>query len=169
MGEWLVPWSGYYSGYYYRGSISARPHATIRAAMFAHLKQQWQVLINGKPGTRFQEYYLRRHHAGRGRFRKMLVMTVGMVSVASGIFFLAAPGPGLVLLLAGASMLAEESYYAARAFDRIELWLLRIRHLAGLMVRTWERWPALKRLIIVLAALIVGAVGWVASGLILEP
>jgi hypothetical protein len=137
-------------------------------SMFAHLKQQWQALMTGKPGTRFQQYHLRRHYAGRGRLRKLLVMTAGTVFFAAGIFFLAAPGPGLILLLAGASLIAEESYLAARAFDRIELWLLRIRRLAGRVARTWQRSTVFKRLIILLAAVIAGVFGWTAYSLILE-
>jgi hypothetical protein len=135
-------------------------------SMFAHLQQQWQALMTGKPGTRFQQYHLRRHYASRGRLRKLLVMTTGTVFFAAGIFFLAAPGPGLILLLAGASLMAEES--SARAFDRIELWLLRIRRLAGRVARTWRRSTVFKRLIILLAAVIAGVFGWTAYSLILE-
>jgi hypothetical protein len=133
--------------------------------MFAHFKQQWQELSNGKPGRRFQEYYLRRHFAARGRMRKLLVMTTGLAIFAAGLFFLVVPGPGLLFMLVGASMIAEESYLAARTLDRLELLLLRIRRLAERAIRAWHRWPAFGKLIILLAAVITGAVGWAAYSL----
>ena len=109
---------------------------SAKQTMVDHLKQRWQELIGGRPGKRFQDYYLRRHSTGRGRLRKLLVMAVGTIIFAVGIFLLAAPGPGILLVLAGASMMAEESSHAARAFDMMEL---RIRRLARLAARAWRR------------------------------
>jgi hypothetical protein len=131
--------------------------------MFEHLKQQWWELANGRPGKRFQEYYLRRHSTDRGRLRKLLVMAAGTVIFAVGIFLLAAPGPGFLLLLVGASLMAEESAFAARTFDMMEL---RIRRLVELVVRAWRNSPAFKRLVILLSAVGAG-IAWAAYNLIL--
>jgi hypothetical protein len=133
--------------------------------MFEHLKQRWGELLYGRPGKRFQEYYLRRHSTGRGRLRKLLVMAAGAVAFAAGIFLLAAPGPGFLLLLVGASMMAEESALAARALDMMEL---RIHRLAERVVRAWTHSPAFKRLVLLLSAVTAGVAGWAAYNLILE-
>lgn len=122
--------------------------------------------MNGKPGKRFQEYYLRRHFAGRGRMRKLLVVATAMVLFAAGIFFLAVPGPGILILLLGASMIAEESYLAARVFDWIEI---QIRRLVEQGVRVWKRSRVFKGLIILVTAVTAGAAGWAAYSLIFEP
>jgi hypothetical protein len=92
-------------------------------------------------------------------------MAAGAVAFAAGIFLLAAPGPGFLLLLVGASMMAEESALAARALDMMEL---RIRRLAERVVRAWTHSPAFKRLVLLLSAVTAGVAGWAAYNLILE-
>ncbi len=55
--------------------------------------------------------------------------------MAAGLFFLPAPGPGFLILFAGAALLAEESLTAARALDWTEV---RLRRLAKWGRRAWR-------------------------------
>ncbi len=45
----------------------------------------------------------------------------GLVLLALGFLLIFTPGPGSVLLIAGAALLATYSRYAARLLDRLEL------------------------------------------------
>ena len=87
--------------------------------MFDKLKQSWRDLQHGEPGRRFEDRW--RGRTPGGRARKLLVIGAGALVFALGLFFLAAPGPGTVLLVIGAALMAEESRAVARALDRAEL------------------------------------------------
>jgi putative transmembrane protein PGPGW len=87
--------------------------------MFHKLKQSWRDLQQGQPGQRFQDRWRQRRPAGPAR--KILVIGSGIVVFAAGLFFLPAPGPGTVLLVLGAALVAEESQWIARALDRAEM------------------------------------------------
>ena len=84
-------------------------------------RKLWRRLIDGKPGSRFQERYLRRRQTPSGRLRKCLVIVAGALLVIVGIILLPAPGPGALIMLAGATLIAQESLAAARVLDRVEL------------------------------------------------
>lgn len=87
--------------------------------MFHKLKQSWRDLQQGRPGRRFEDRW--RHRRPGGPARKILVIGSGAVVFAAGLFFLPAPGPGMVLLVLGAALVAEESRWVARALDRAEV------------------------------------------------
>ncbi len=87
--------------------------------MFKKLKQSWRDLQQGEPGRRFEDRWRRRKSGGTAR--KVWVLGAGALVFAAGIFFLPAPGPGTVLLVVGAAMMAGESLWMARALDRAEL------------------------------------------------
>jgi uncharacterized protein (TIGR02611 family) len=83
------------------------------------MKRLWQELKRGKPGRRFQS----RHEKARrgGLLRKWALIVGGALLVLAGIVFLPLPGPGMLIILAGALLMAEESRGAARALDWMEL------------------------------------------------
>ncbi|HET9880626.1 MAG TPA: PGPGW domain-containing protein [Candidatus Binatia bacterium] len=93
--------------------------------MIKHLKQSWGRFKAGLPGRRFQQQFRLRQRFGSGAARKALFMAVGILIVAAGIFLLFVPGPGIIILLIGAVLIAQQSSFAARAFDRIEIRLWR--------------------------------------------
>lgn len=73
----------------------------------------------------------------------------------AGIFFLPAPGPGMLILFIGASLIAQESLLAARTLDWTEF---RLRALAARSRRWWRSAsPAAKALLAVSALVIVVA------------
>jgi len=77
-------------------------------------------LTNGTPGRRFNDRYA---HAQRRRSRlaAALVIAGGIGLVIVGLLMLVSPGPGVLLMLFGAALLAGESARIARALDRMEL------------------------------------------------
>lgn len=96
--------------------------------MIERLKRRWARLRDDPAGERFQRRYDRRHAEGTTALRRWGYIGLGVVVVAAGIFFLPAPGPGMVIIALGAGLIAQESRTAARGLDRTEL---RIRRLLG--------------------------------------
>ena len=94
--------------------------------MFEGLRKQWHVFRADPAGERFQRRY-RRNTARAGMVRKFAIIGGGVVLLLIGIALLVLPGPGLLLMLLGAGLIAEESSIAARLLDRIDLAVHRIR------------------------------------------
>jgi hypothetical protein len=126
--------------------------------MLEKLKRSWQRFKAGTPGRRFQQQFDRRQESGRSPVKKALLIGLGILFMAAGIFFLFVPGPSVVILLLGAVMVAQQSLLAARALDWTEI---RIRKLLTWGSRVWRSSsPALKILLVILALIVVGAVGF---------
>jgi UPF0716 family protein affecting phage T7 exclusion len=89
--------------------------------MLKHLKQSWRRFKAGLPGRRFQQQFRLRQRFRSGAARKALFMAGGILIAAAGVFLLFVPGPGIITLLIGAVLIAQQSSLAARAFDRIEI------------------------------------------------
>ena len=89
--------------------------------MLRHLKQSWQRFQSGLPGRRFQQQFRLRQRFRSGAARKVFFISAGILLAAVGIFLLFVPGPGILILLVGAVLVAQQSSLAARAFDRIEI------------------------------------------------
>lgn len=53
--------------------------------------------------------------------RKLLPIVAALALIVAGIVLLVLPGPGLLLILLGAGLIAEESLLAARMLDRTDL------------------------------------------------
>jgi uncharacterized protein (TIGR02611 family) len=118
--------------------------------MLQQLRTHWRQLRRARPGERFRQQYERSRAAGRSTLRKVVFLGGGAAVLAAGIFFLPAPGPGILIVLVGAGMIAQESRTAARALDWAEL---RLRALAGAARQRWRRATVPVRLLLVLAAL----------------
>lgn len=94
--------------------------------MFEGLRKQWHVFRADPAGERFQRRY-RRNTARAGMVRKFAIIGGGTVLLLIGIALLVLPGPGMLLILLGAGLVAEESLIAARALDRLDLTVQRLR------------------------------------------
>jgi uncharacterized protein (TIGR02611 family) len=125
-----------------------------RGEMFG-LKERWEDFKSGTPGERFQERYERQRENERGRFKRGLKIFFGLVILIAGIFFLPAPGPGMVILVIGAFMVAEQWAAAARGLDWLEL---RVRSLLNWLLRIWNASPLPVKALIVLV-IAAGAAG----------
>ena len=55
--------------------------------------------------------------------RKAVVATIGFTLLVAGALMLVLPGPGLVTILAGLTVLASEFHWARRAKRRVVVWV----------------------------------------------
>jgi Flp pilus assembly protein TadB len=90
------------------------------------LKNNWRELADGTPGKRFQNRYEKKQRSGESGRGRALKLAAAALLIAVGIVLLVVPGPGSVLIVLGAALLAEESSRVARWLDRTEV---RIRRL----------------------------------------
>lgn len=91
----------------------------------ARFKSSCHRFIAGTPGQRFQQLYRHRQQSRSSLLRRALLIAGGILVALAGVIFLFTPGPGIVVLLLGAALIAQQSRLAARAFDRIEIRLRR--------------------------------------------
>lgn len=73
-------------------------------------------LMHGRPGRRFMRYHLRVQKPG-----SYSSMAVGVALVVLGLVLTLTPGPGFVVALLGAAILARQSRALARGLDRCEI------------------------------------------------
>lgn len=105
--------------------------------MWDTLKQRWRRFAAAPPGQRFQAHFQRRQLTRpRARHGKILAIGGGVLIMGAGIFFMLAPGPGILIFLVGALLVAEESLAAARLMDGADL---RLRRLAAWVSARWRR------------------------------
>lgn len=89
--------------------------------MFRSLKKRWRAFMAVPRGQRFQAHHRRTHRADAKPWTRYLAVAAAVVVIALGIVMLVLPGPGLLVMLGGAVLLAEESAFVARALDRLDL------------------------------------------------
>lgn len=132
--------------------------------MFEGLKQKWEDFKAGTPGERFQERYERQMESEKGGFSRGMRIGLGVIIMAAGVFFLPAPGPGMVIIVIGAFMIAEQWSAAARAMDWAEL---RIRALLGWLQRVWNASPLpVKGLIVIIGGALAAGFAYLAYQLV---
>lgn len=92
----------------------------------------WDRFVHSTPGQRFQERYRRRQQQKGSAWKRCAFVGGGILLSLAGIFFLAVPGPGLLILAAGLALVAQESAVMARLLDRAEVrlrrWWRSLRH-----------------------------------------
>ena len=105
--------------------------------MFKELKREWAQLKRGKPGSRFQDQFDRNQREKKSNIGRVLRVVAGLILLPVGLFFLAVPGPGLVIIALGAVLIAREFRFAARLLDAVEV--------RGRKLMTWtqQRWRRL--------------------------
>lgn len=106
--------------------------------MTVSVKKQWKHFVAVPSGRRFQmRHRLQRSKTG-GVLRKILITGLGGLLMLAGGAMLVLPGPGLLTIVIGAAVIAEESLVAARALDRLDLYL------NGWLER-WRAWRAARK------------------------
>jgi hypothetical protein len=104
--------------------------------MLDTLKHRWHQFAAVPPGQRFQAHFARRQQTRpRELHRKILAIGGGILIMGAGIFFMLAPGPGVLIFLIGALLVAEESLTIARLMDGADL---RLRRLAAWVLARWR-------------------------------
>jgi uncharacterized protein (TIGR02611 family) len=119
-------------------------------------RKQWEQFRDDTPGERFEKFHQRRREERGGAFgwgRAFLILA-GIVLFFGGLFMLPAPGPGMVVVVAGLAILAGEFRFMARFLDWAEL---RIRPAAEWAVARWKSLTLLPKGLLVLAAVLGGA------------
>ena len=105
--------------------------------MFDTLHRRWRRFAAVPPGQRFQAHFDRRQQTRpRGLHQKILTVGGGILVMGAGLFFLLAPGPGVLIFLIGATLVAEESQAVARLLDGADL---RLRRLAAWGLARWRQ------------------------------
>lgn len=100
--------------------------------MFDKLRSHWQTLRTSPPGERFASYHEARRGDGDHPVQRALSLLGGLLLVTVGIVLLPAPGPGMLVILAGGCLLAGESRRVAQGLDRFEIAVRRLwRRLRG--------------------------------------
>jgi uncharacterized protein (TIGR02611 family) len=104
--------------------------------MVSPLKRRWRSLKHAPSGERFIRYYRNHNDPDRPVWRRVVSIAIGVVIMLGGIVALPAPGPGTLVIVIGAALLAKELKVVARALDAIERWL---RGLWRWARRTWKK------------------------------
>lgn len=89
--------------------------------MFKNFKRNFAEFRGKPPGKRFLAYYQHRHDPNSSQTKRMLVLAGAGLLILLGLIMMPAPGPGLLVVAAGAALMAGESAAVARALDRGEL------------------------------------------------
>jgi len=63
--------------------------------------------------------------SGQRAFRRVVVATVGFSLLLAGLAMMVLPGPGIVTVLAGLTVLATEFHWARRVKRRVVVWVRR--------------------------------------------
>ena len=81
----------------------------------------WRELKAAPAGERFERAYSANRKEGRRGWKRGAAILAGALLVAAGLFMLVAPGPGILVLIFGAALVAGESLLMARFLDRAEV------------------------------------------------
>lgn len=126
-------------------------------AFLQQLRDDWRDLEKDPPGKRFQKRYQRKHDE-RGGKKNPFMLVVGFVVMAIGVFLMPAPGPGVIVVILGAALLAEESILMARAMDRAEVGICKV---LGAGQRGWKKASWVARIaVIALVVAVLAGIGW---------
>jgi uncharacterized protein (TIGR02611 family) len=132
-------------------------HARRSAGPAHRIRANWEEFKSARAGTRFQARFRRRQRQGHKPVTKFFYIVVGFVLLMMGLVLIPAPGPGFLVVLPGAALIAEESYFAAHLFDTIEL---ATRRIARKATRAWTHAaPLLKAAVAALALVLALAAG----------
>ena len=129
--------------------------------MFEQARKHWRQFKEDEPGRRFQDRYERNQREARGGFdvSRVFNVTVGLVLVIVSIVFGWAPGPGMLTLFIGLSMIASEFQPAAVFLDWAEVGLRKLWRISEVV---WADASPGERVLILLA--LVACVVALASG-----
>jgi hypothetical protein len=94
--------------------------------VLAEIKTEWRHFRHDRPGQRFCNH--RTRMADRPRHHSLLAMIAGTVLLAIGFVLLFMPGPGLVFLVFGITLVASHSQRLSLLLDRTEPRLWRLAH-----------------------------------------
>jgi hypothetical protein len=89
--------------------------------MLRRFKEYWSDLKSGRPGSRFQDQHNENRRDSKSGIGRILRVIGGVLLFPVGVFFLAVPGPGLLVIALGAVLIAREFRFAAKVLDKLEV------------------------------------------------
>jgi hypothetical protein len=104
------------------------------------IRREWNALRDDPVGRRFRNHHHRMREPGCAKLR-VAALVVGPMLAAAGVVMLFMPGPGLLVILAGAALLCGHSETLARWLDHGEPKLRRGLARARRRWRTWRPRP----------------------------
>ena len=122
--------------------------------MFDALRMHWEEFRKAEPGSRFIAQHERRNHRHASTAGRVARLSLGVVITAAGLIAMPAPGPGMLIVVLGLSLLAHESSQVARFLDWAEL---KLRPLAAWGLRAWRGLPLIAKIAVCLLGLVLGA------------
>jgi len=128
--------------------------------MIEQILQHWREFRDSKPGQRFKDRYRRRRRDEQSHIVwRIFLITIGAVIALGSLILAPLPGPGWATVFIGLMILAGELLPAARFLDWLEVWL---RKLGRLIHKMWQSSVLGKIAVILVVALCVAAVAYVA-------
>lgn len=85
------------------------------------LKEDWHTFKSAKPGTRFTRQFESSQRERGSKWTRLAIIALGIGVVVVGLVALPAPGPGILIVAAGAALLARESRWIAEKLDVVEV------------------------------------------------
>ena len=132
--------------------------------MIEQLRKHWREFTESKPGQRFKDRYRRRQQDEQGHIIwRIFLITIGAVIALGSLVLAPLPGPGWGTVFIGLMILAGELLPAARFLDWLEV---QLRTFGQLVHKVWRASVLGKITVILVAALCVGAVAYVAYRLL---
>lgn len=133
----------------YEGNVPHVPNLDVETAakslksdsqariMMTQIKKEWEEFKHARPGRRFEERYWRRKNEEGGKlsFRKLAHIVLGLAAMFTGLVLLAAPGPGVLVVVLGLGLLGSEFLFVARFLDWAEP---KLRHLFARLKTRWQ-------------------------------
>jgi hypothetical protein len=124
----------------------------------AKMRRTFGEVARGRPGHRFQDFYVRSKRATvkAGAMGRVIRISIAMVTFAIGCALAVIPGPAIPFFFITGALLAMESKVVARLMDWIEL---RLRAVFEWGKKYWDRLPLVAKmvLVVVMAGLSVAA------------
>src|ERR671911_78061 len=128
--------------------------------MLEQMQEHWREFKESKPGQRFKDRYRRRRQDEQGHILwRIFLITLGAVIALGSLVLAPLPGPGWGTVFIGLMILAGELLPAARFLDWLEV---RLRKLGRYVYKIWRASVWGKIAVILVAALCVAAVAYVA-------
>lgn len=140
--------------------VDPMPMGGVRCHVLIKLKRHWRELRKGRPGRRFEERYERNRKGRKDQsfLQRFLAPAAGIVLLVAGVVFCVIPGPGLPLIIVGASLLGGQSRFVAKIMDWLEV---RVRKVARWALGWWQQASLLvKNAVILIAACGLAGVGY---------
>ena len=100
--------------------------------MYDGLRAHYRAFLAARSGTRFRRQH-RRRQARPHLARTILAVIGGALLLLVGVVMLVTPGPGLLVMMIGAALVAGESLLVARTLDRLDFRV-------SVHYTRWRRW-----------------------------